>query len=103
MKANLGSSNENSKISKSNQKCNILFFNQYIDMNHDLDLPCKRSQFKGYFSPMNCFNKLAGKYYSSSNNVHVKNKRNKKKEILNNYYGNYGNIFAKNHKNKFYF
>ena len=103
MKANLGSSNENSKISKSNQKCNILFFNQYIDMNHDLDLPCKRSQFKGYFSPMNCFNKLAGKYYSSSNNVHVKNKRNKKKEILNNYYGNYGNIFAKNHKSKFYF
>ena len=35
-----------------------------------------------YFTPMNCFNKLAGKYYSSSNNVHIKNKRNKRKNIL---------------------
>ena len=35
-----------------------------------------------YLSPMNFFNKLAGKYYSSSNNVHIKNKRNKRKEIL---------------------
>ena len=35
-----------------------------------------------YFTPMNCFNKLAGKYYSSSNNVHIKNKRKKREKIL---------------------
>ena len=31
---------------------------------------------------MNCFNKLAGKYYSSSNNVYIKNKRKKREKIL---------------------
>ena len=37
---------------------------------------------QAFFSTMNCFNKLAGKYYSSSNNVHIKNRRNKRKQIL---------------------
>ena len=105
MKANLGinSENSNSNINKNKQKCNYFLFNQYINIDHDLDLPSKTSQFKGYFSPMNCFNKLAGKYYSSSNNVHVKNKRNKKKEILNNYYGSFGNALGKSLKKKLYF
>ena len=37
---------------------------------------------------MNCFNKLAGKYYSSSNNVNITNKRNKRKEMFENFKGN---------------
>ena len=49
---------------------------------------------------MNCFNNLAGKYYSSSINVHVKNKRNKRKEILNSFYNNYEKEFK---KKKIYF
>ena len=47
-----------------------------------MDLKMNKIENKVYFEPMNCFNKLAGKYYSSSNNVHIKNKRNKRKEIL---------------------
>ena len=100
VKTNYDIKNENSKTNKNNQKCNYLFFNKYININHDLEMPSKKSQFKGYFAPMNCFNKLAGKYYSSSNNVHVKNKRNKKKEILNNLYGH---SFGETYKNKLYF
>ena len=73
---------------KKDKRCNYLLFNKYINVDHDLEMPAKTSQFNGFFSPMNCFNKLAGKYYSSSNNVHVKNKRNKRNEILNNFYGN---------------
>ena len=94
---------ENSKIQfdNSSQKCNYLFFNRYINNTKDLDINNNR-QYRGYFAPMNCFNKLAGKYYSSSINVHVKNKRNKRKEILDNYSGNYHRHRDFN-KNKFYF
>jgi hypothetical protein len=94
---------ENNKTEYNNynnsQKCNYLFFNNYINNTHDLNIN-NDSQYKVYFAPMNCFNKLALKYYSSSINVHVKNKRNKRKEILNNYYGNYNREF---NKNKLYF
>ena len=62
------------------QKCNVFDFNKYIETN--MDLKMNKIENKVYFEPMNCFNKLAGKYYSSSNNVHIKNKRNKRKEIL---------------------
>ena len=58
-------------------------FNKYIDTN--LDFKMNKVTENVYFTPMNCFNKLAGKYYSSSNNVHIKNKRNKRKKILNDY------------------
>ena len=94
---------ENSKIQfdNSSQKCNYLFFNRYINNTKDLNINNNR-QYRGYFAPMNCFNKLAGKYYSSSINVHVKNKRNKRKEILDNYSGNYHRHRDFN-KNKFYF
>ena len=85
-KKTINSDNKNDDDNKE-QKYNYLDFNNYIDINHDLDLPEKSSiQLKGYYGPMNCFNKLAGKYYSSSNNFHVKNRRNKKKTLLNTYY-----------------
>ena len=76
-----------------------LFFNKYINTTQDLNVNNKRL-YKGYFAPMNCFNNLAGKYYSSSINVHVINKRNKRKEILNSFYNNYEKEFK---KNKIYF
>ena len=98
-KMNANFKSYNSEISKNNQKYNYLFFNKYINTTHDLNVNNKRL-YKGYFAPMNCFNKLAGKYYSSSINVHVKNKRNKRKEILNSFYNNYEKEFK---KNKIYF
>ena len=97
-KMNINLDNINNK-NKNEQKCNYLFFNNYINTNYDLNINNTR-QTKGYFAPMNCFNKLAGKYYSSSNNVHVKKKRMKRKEILDNYYGNYNRDIL---KNKLYF
>ena len=61
----------------------VVDFNKYIDTN--LDFKMNKVTENVYFTPMNCFNKLAGKYYSSSNNVHIKNKRNKRNKILNDY------------------
>ena len=61
----------------------VIDFNKYIDTN--LDLKVNKFNEHVYFTPMNCFNKLAGKYYSSSNNVNIKNKRNKRKQILDDY------------------
>ena len=83
-------SNIKNEENKDEQKCNNLIFNKYIDIIHDLKLPeNNKIQFKGFYSPMNCFNKLSGKYYSSSINVHVKNKRNKKNQIFSSYYEDY--------------
>lgn len=77
---------------------NYYTFNNFINTDYDtpfLDEDQKRKILSVknlkqnstlYFSPMNYFNRLAGKYYSCSNNVHIKNKRNKKNEILNNLY-----------------
>ena len=65
------------------KRYNVVDFNKYIDTN--LDFKMNKVTENVYFTPMNCFNKLAGKYYSSSNNVHIKNKRNKRKKILNDY------------------
>jgi hypothetical protein len=61
----------------------VVDFNKYIDTN--LDLKMNKINDQVYFTPMNCFNKLSGKYYSSSNNVHIKNKRDKIKKILDDY------------------
>ena len=63
-----------------NQNCNVIDFNKFIDTN--LDLKMNKINDEAYFAPMNCFNKLAGKYYSSSNNVHITKKRNKREKIL---------------------
>ena len=93
-KMNINLDNINNKNEKE-QKCNYLYFNKYINTNYDLNIN-NNNQPKGYFAPMNCFNKLAGKYYSSSNNVHIKKRRMKRKEILDNYYGNYNREFLKN-------
>ena len=66
------------------QKVNYYYFNDYIDtIFKDKNLAEKKrlsyiESEKSYFYPMNCFNKLAGKLYSCSNNVHVKTKRIKK-------------------------
>ena len=62
------------------EKCNVIDFNKYIDTNFDLKMNKVNNEI--YFTPMNCFNKLAGKYYSSSNNVHIKIKRKKREKIL---------------------
>ena len=88
-----GNSTKNNKTTKTRPKtamglrkqCNVIDFNKYIDTN--LDLKMNKIPDEVYFTPMNCFNKLAGKYYSSSNNVHIKNKREKildAKNILKN-------------------
>ena len=86
--------NDNSGNNKNNPKCNYLYFNKYINTTHDLNIN-NNKQIQGFFAPMNCFNKLAGKYYSSSNNVHVKNKRSKRKEILSTFYENYNVKYMK--------
>ena len=91
--------NDKSGNNKNNPKCNYLYFNKYINTTHDLNIN-NNKQIQGFFAPMNCFNKLAGKYYSSSNNVHVKNKRSKRKEILSTFYENYN---AKYMKDKLFF
>ena len=91
--------NNKSEINKNIPKCNFLYFNKYINTTHDLNIN-NNKELKGFFAPMNCFNKLAGKYYSSSINVHVKNKRNKRKEILSTFYDNY---HAKYMKDKLFF
>ena len=62
------------------ENCNVIDFNKFIDTNFDLKM--NKISDEAYFSPMNCFNKLAGKYYSSSNNVHITKKRNKREKIL---------------------
>jgi len=99
MGINLDNKSIHSKDSQ--QKCNYLYFNNCINMSHEL--PKNNDiQFKGYYGPANCFNKLAGKFYSSSVNVHVKNKRNKKKQILNTYYGKYNDDFQKANNMKKY-
>ena len=65
----------NIKKDKNGQKCNYILFNKYINTNHDLDLPARNINYKDYFYPMNCFNKLAGKYYTCSNSLE-KNRKN---------------------------
>ena len=58
----------------------MIDFNKNINTN--LDLKMNKINEEIYFRSMNYFNKLAGKYYSSSNNVHIKNKRKKREKIL---------------------
>ena len=70
----------NTVIGLKKEKCTMVDFNKYIDTN--LDLKMNKINDQVFFSPMNCFNKLAGKYYSSSNNVHITNRRNKRNKIL---------------------
>jgi len=100
-KMGTNSDNKSAHSKDSQQKCNYLYFNKCINMSHEL--PNNNDiQYKGYYGPANCFNKLAGKFYSSSVNVHVKNKRNKKNQILNTYYGKYNEDFQKNNNVKKY-
>ena len=100
-KTELNINNKNNKFenSKSNINFNYIYYNKYINTIPDLNFEDNR-QFKSYFSPVNCFNKLAGKYYSSSINDHAKNKRKKRKEILSSFYDNYNREVI---KNKLYF
>ena len=94
-KMTINNNNQN-KEDKEEQKCSFIVYNNFINITPNLNLSGKNNiKSKGYFGPMNCFNKLAGKYYSSSNNVHVKNKRIKKKQILNTYYGDFGDLLKK--------
>ena len=46
VKTNFDIKNENSKTNKNNQKCNYLFFNKYININHDLEMPSKKVNLK---------------------------------------------------------
>ena len=71
------------------QKVNYYYFNDYIDtiFKDNSNAEKKRLNYieneKGYYYPMNCFNKLAGKIYSCSSNMHVKTKRIKKNNMIN--------------------
>ena len=71
------------------KKVNYYYFNDYIDtiFKDNTFAEKKRMNYieneKGYYYPMNCFNKLAGKIYSCSNNSHVKTKRIKKNNMIN--------------------
>ena len=72
---------------KREKNVNYFYFNHYIDTEFPENIFFNKDE-KIHHGPMNCFNKLAGKYYSSSNNVNITNKRNKRKEMFENFKGN---------------
>ena len=66
------------KYNKKN-KLNYYNFNNVMDN-------LKKNKKSGHFYTLKYFKNMGGKYYSSSNNVNVKNKRNNKIKLLNNFY-----------------
>ena len=87
-----------------NQFVSYYDFNRYIDTVFSDEKPYLKihKEEKNYYYPMHCFNKIAGKYYSCSNNAHVKAKRAKKKEIIDNIEFDEGNNFYNNQKRRIY-
>ena len=87
-----------------NQFVSYYDFNRYIDTVFSDEKPYLKihKEEKNYYYPMHCFNKMAGKYYSCSNNAHVKAKRTKKKEIIDNIEFDEGNNFYNNQKRRMY-
>ena len=72
---------ESFKKKRTNKKIKINYYN--FDNIKDNFIKKKKSE--NLYS-LKYFKNMAGKYYSSSNNVNVKNKRNNKKKLLNNFY-----------------
>jgi hypothetical protein len=72
----------NNENYKNNQKCDYIFFNEYIGANHDLEIPAKNFQYINYYPPMNCFSKLSGNFYTCSQSLE-RNKKNSKKFYKN--------------------
>ena len=77
----------NGQIKRKNN-VNYFCFNDYIDTEFSSRSKVCNKDEKIHHGPMNCFNKMAGKYYSNSNNVNISNKKNKRKEIMENLKGN---------------
>ena len=78
---------ENNKWSESFNRCNIKKRNKVNYYNFDNiignELLAKQKEQKENLFALNYFKNVRGKYYSSSNNVNVKNKRNNKLKMLN--------------------
>ena len=70
------------KYKSNNKKNNINYYN----FDNIIDKFIVKKKKAENFYTMKYFKNMGGKYYSSSNNVNVKNKRNNKIKILNNYY-----------------
>jgi hypothetical protein len=87
-----------------NQFVSYYNFNEYIDSVFSDGRPHLKihKEEKNYYYPLHCYNKIAGKYYSCSNNAHVKAKRAKKKEIIDNVEFDEGNNFDNNQKRRIY-
>jgi hypothetical protein len=78
---------ENNKWSESFNRCNIKKRNKVNYYNFDNiignELLAKQKEQKENLFALNYFKNVRGKYYSSSNNVNVKNKRSNKLKMLN--------------------
>ena len=74
--------NENINNTKFNKKNKINFYN-FDNIRNNLVKYRKKGD---NFYTMKYFKNMGGKFYSSSNNVNVKNKRNNKRKLLNNFY-----------------
>ena len=74
--------NENIHNTKFNKKNKINFYN-FDNIRNNLVKYRKKCD---NFYTMKYFKNMGGKFYSSSNNVNVKNKRNNKRKLLNNFY-----------------
>ena len=78
---------ENNKWSESFNRCNIKKRNKVNYYNFDNiignELLANQKEQKENLFALNYFKNVRGKYYSSSNNVNVKNKRNNKLKMLN--------------------
>ena len=74
--------NENINNTKFNKKNKINFYN-FDNIRNNLVKYRKKCD---NFYTMKYFKNMGGKFYSSSNNVNVKNKRNNKRKLLNNFY-----------------
>ena len=74
--------NETFNKYKSNKKNKINYYN----FDNIIDNFIEKKKKAENFYTMKYFKNMGGKYYSSSNNVNVKNKRNNKLKLLNNYY-----------------
>ena len=78
---------ENNKWSESFNRCNIKKRNKVNYYNFDniigKELSANQKEQKENLFALNYFKNVRGKYYSSSNNVNVKNKRSNKLKMLN--------------------
>ena len=74
---------ENNKWNENINKKNKINFYNFDNIRNNLVKYRKKCD---NFYTMKYFKNMGGKFYSSSNNVNVKNKRNNKRKLLNNFY-----------------